>query len=114
MKFVFCDKSKTEMNVITNVLYEEKIPHKIRPYLVKDYFFSEDDDDDDFCIVEEMYNIEVYTDLEHFDFVKAIAYKKIKDRIQLEKCYIKKVSKKHVQRVHKKDITNTDNRNKGK
>ena len=110
MKFIFYDKSKVEMNIITDILYEEKISYKIKPYIVKDYFF----DEEDFCIIEELYNIECFTDLEHFDFVKHIAYKKIKNRINLEKCYLKKVSKKYVQRVYQKNTTNTNNRDTSK
>jgi hypothetical protein len=112
MKFVFYDKSKVEMNVITDILYAEKIPYKIRPYIVKDFFFGDDDEDDDdgFCIIEEMYNIECFTDLEHFEFVKSIAEEQIRNRLNLERCYLKKESKKRVQRVHKKNIANT-NRN---
>lgn len=111
MKFVFYDKSKVEMEIITDVLSEERIPYKIKKYVVKDFIFSENDDDDDddgICIVEEMYNIEVHTDLEHFDFVKAIAYKKIENRIHLERSYLMKEGKRNVQRVHKKNITNTN------
>ena len=109
MKFVFYDKCKVEMEIITDVLAEERIPYKIKKSVVKDFIFSEDDDDDDsICIVEEMYNIEVHTDLEHFDFVKAIAYKKIENRIHLERSFLKKVGKRNVQRVYKKNITNTN------
>lgn len=92
-EFVFNDISKVEMNIITDVLESEKIPYKIKKYVTKDYFFD-DEDDDDFVIVEELYNVHCFTDLEHFDFVKHIAYKKIENRMNLEKCYLKKVRKK--------------------
>lgn len=112
-KFVFNDKSKVEMNIITDVLAEENIPCKILKFVVRDFFFD-DEDEEDFCIIEEMYNIECFTDLEHYDFVKHIAYKKIEDRMKLEKCYIKEASKKRVQRVSKKNPTNTNTKRRSK
>ena len=113
-KFVFCDKSKVEMNIITDVLYDEKIPYKLETKEVKHFCFCDDEEEDDFVFVEEMYNIHCFTDLEHFDFVKHIAYKKINQRIYLERCALKKVSKKNVQRVSKKNTTNTHSKHRSK
>lgn len=115
MKFVFCDKSKVEMEIITDVLHEENIPYKIKSKIIKDMFFD-DDDEPDFMIVEELYDIECFTTLEYFDFVKHIAYKRIDNRIKLERDYISKmkVGKKHVQRVSKKNTTDTNNKDRGK
>lgn len=118
MKFIFYDKSKVEMNIITDVLYEEKIPYKLKKYLVQDFVIESDDDDDDeeenICIIEEMYNIEIYTDLAHFDFIKQITDKKIQNRLQLEKCFLQESEKNNVLQLHKKNITNPNNRDKSK
>ena len=111
MEFVFNDKSKIEMNIITDVLYEEKIPYKLKKNILKSVFID-DEDEEDFVIFEELYDIHCFTDLEHFDFVKHIAYKKIEDRIHLERSYLK-VRKKRVQRVSKKNITNTNSKDRG-
>ena len=120
-KFVFYNKSEVEMNIITDVLYEEKILYKIKKFIVKDFIFNDDEEDEDFCIIEEMYNIYCFTDLEHFDFVKHVAYNKIENRMKLEKFYMlepyqeeKKVSKKHVQRVSKKNTANTNRKRRSK
>lgn len=108
MNFVFFDKSKVEMEVITDLLYEENIPYKIKKFITKDYFFN-DDDEDNFMIVEELYEIICNTDLEHYDFIKSLANKRIRNRINLEKCYMQKVRKnKNVSRVHKENTTNTN------
>ena len=117
MKFIFYDKSAVEMSIITDVLYEEKIPYKIKKYIVKDFIFGDnedDEDDEDFCIIEELYNIEIYTDLEHFDFIKQIADERIKNRINLEKCFLQESEKDNVRQLHKKNTTNTNNRDKSK
>lgn len=120
-QFVFCDKSKPEMEIITDVLYSENIRYKIKSFLVKEFIFDEAEDEDnddefeDFVIIEEMYNIICFTDLEHFDFVKHLANKKIKDRLNLERCYFKKAAKgKNVSRISKKNTTNTNKGNKSK
>lgn len=115
MKFVFCDKSKVEMEIITDVLHEENIMYKTKSKVIKDVFFDEDDEPD-FMIVEEVYEIECFTDLEHFDFVKHLAYKRIENRMKLERDYTSKlkVRKNNVQRVSKKNSTNTNNKNRGK
>lgn len=111
-EFVFTDKCKVEMDIITDVLDTENIPYKLKKYLIKDIIFC-DDEDDDFIMVEELYNIHCFTDLDHFDFVKHIAYKKIEDKVHLERnfllpAYKRKVRKTNVQRVYKKNITNTN------
>lgn len=121
MEFVFSDKCKVDMDVITDLLYEEKIPYKINKYIRQDYFFDEDDEEDDIVIVEELYNIHCFTDLDHFDFIKHLADKKIADRIKLESFYLmksykkkKEVSKKNVQRIHKKNTANPNSKNRNK
>ena len=113
MKFVFFDKIKTEFNIITDILNQENIPYKIQKKLVNNFFL--DDDDEDFVIVEELYDIHCFTDLKHFEFVKHIADKKIENRLNLERCFWKKARrKKNVQRISKKNITNTNRKNRDK
>lgn len=112
MEFVFSDKSKVEMDIITDVLYEEKIPYKIKKNIIKS-IFSDEDEDEDFIIVEELYDIHCFTDLEHFDFIKHVAYKKIENRIHLERSYLK-VRRKHVHRVSKKNSSDTNSKDRGK
>ena len=115
MEFVFCDKSRIEMDIITDVLVEENIPYKIVTKIIKDYFFdNEDEDEEDFMIIEELYDIHCFTNFEHFEFVKHVGDKRIKQRIHLERSFLKKGSKKSVQRVHKKNTTNTNNKNRNK
>lgn len=113
MKFVFCDKSKVEMEIITDVLSDENIPFKIKTKVVKDVFFDEDDEPD-FMIVEELYEIDCFTDLAHFDFVKHVADKRIANRIKLEKDYLSKlkVRRNYVQRVPKKNSINTNSKHR--
>lgn len=114
MEFVFCNKSKMEMDVITDVLHEENISYKIRKKVVENVFFD-DEDDEDFVIIEETYEVHCFTDLEHFDFIKTITDEKIKNRIKLERCYIKKAKvRKDVQAISKKDNRDTINRNQSK
>lgn len=125
-QFVFYDKSKTEMEIIIDVLASENIRYKIKSFLVKDFIFNEDDeedDDDEFIIIEEMYDITCFTTLEHFDFVKHLANERIKNKIHLERNYLlpsyikkkkQKGKKKNVSRISKKNITNTCKRNTSK
>ena len=107
MKFVFCNKSELETDIITNVLYTEKIPYKVKSKKVHACFVDEEEDYCD-CMVQTVYDIFVNTDLDHFDFVKEISERKIMDRVKLEFCYMKKARKRNVQRIHKKGITNTN------
>lgn len=113
MKFVFYDKSDLETDIITDILYTEKIPYKIKSKEVDVCFFDEEEEICD-CVVKTVYNIYVNTDLDHFDFVNTIAEKKIMERVHLEFCYMKEEKERNVQRVHKKSSTNTNSRNKSK
>ena len=45
MKFVFCDKSDLETDIITNVLYTEKIPYKLKSKKVHCCFIDEEEED---------------------------------------------------------------------
>ena len=113
MKFVFCDKSDLETNIITNVLQTEKIPYKVKSKKVHACFYDEEEDDYE-CMfqVANVYDIFVNTDLEHYDFVKAIAENEIRKIVKLEICYMKQARRRYVQRVHKKSIANPNSRDK--
>jgi len=113
MKFVFCDKSDLESDIITNVLYTEKIPYKVKSKEIHACFYDEEEDYCE-CMVKTVYDIFVDTDLEHYDFVKAISEQKIMERVKLEFCYMKKARKRNVPRIYKKGITNTNSRNQSK
>lgn len=114
MKFVFYDKTNDETNIITNILYTEKITYFVKEKIIKSFFFAEEEDDDCAIIVEKLYDIYVYTDLAHFDFVKIVANKKLKEIKKLERCYRKKVNKKNVCGLFKKNLANTNIRNTNK
>ena len=114
IKFVFFDKTPDETNIIIDVLYEEQIPYFLKRKILKNYFFNEDDGEEDFVIMKELFDIFVFTDLAHFDFVKSVTDKKIKEIEHLEKCYSKKAYKKNVRQLSKKNITNTNNKDKKK
>lgn len=111
MKFVFLEKSDLETDIITNVLYTEKIPYKIKSKEIRACFFDEEEDYCE-CHVHTVYDIFVDTDLEHFDYIKYISEKKIQERVDLEICYMRKARRNNVSRIHKKDIANTNSRNK--
>ena len=111
MKFVFCDKSDLEADIITNVLYTEKIPYKLKSKKVHCCFIDEEEEDCE-CVVKTVYDIYTDTDLEHYDFVKEISERKIMERVKLEFCYMRKARKPNVPRVHKKSITNTNSKDK--
>lgn len=118
MKFVFYDKNEVETDIIVNLLNEEKIAHKTKKMFIHRHFLcEEDEDDEEFTIIEPIYDIYVFTDLAHFDFIKAVVEKRVANRKQLEEFYLlksykKKVRKNRVRQVSKKNITNTNNRNK--
>lgn len=112
MRFVFCDKSDLETDIITDMLYTEKIPYKVKSKPVYVCFADEEEEDCE-CIHKTIYDIYVNTDLEHFDFIKVIAEKKIRERVKLELSYLKK-ARRNVQRVHKKSVADTDSKNPSK
>ena len=100
MRFVFFDKTETEMELIVEVLKSENIYYKIERKITHSCFFDIEEEED-FIISEEFYNIICFTDLNHFDFVKKIAEEKIENMYHLEKCYIKSFKRKKKQRAIK-------------
>ena len=91
MKFVFTDKNPVETDIITNILTDEHISYKVIeqrvPIVVMPFVFTE-------LII---YDIEINTTLEQFDFVNFLFKKAMKKQKKifkqinlLEKCYNKK------------------------
>lgn len=104
MKFVFPDKCEIETDIITSILTDEKIPYKIKRNVSENHI---ENDEEEFVIVEELFDIICYTDLDHFDYVKYIACQKLINIIKLERCLSKKnrnvsKTKKTVASVRKK------------
>lgn len=91
MKFVFTDKNSIETDIIIDILTDEHISYKVIeqrvPIIVIPFVFTE-------LII---YDIEINTTLEQFDFVQFLLKKAIKKQKKifkqinlLEKCYNKK------------------------
>lgn len=114
MEFVFYDKSHTEADLISTILKEENISYKMNKKVLKTVVCDEEEDED-LIFYEDSYEVRCYTDLAHFEYIKHLAYKQLSDRVKLERIYLKKTKgkKKHVQRVSKKGVVDTDNSNKG-
>ena len=84
MKFIFTDKNPVETDIIIDILSLENIPYKVieqHTSIISMPFVQTE-------IIT--YNIECNTTLEYFDFVKQLAYDKIKQLNKLENCYIKR------------------------
>lgn len=91
MKFIFTDKNPIETDIIIDILADEHINYKVIeqrvPIIVMPFVFTE-------LII---YDIEINTTLEQFDFVQFLLKKAIKKQKKifkqinlLEKCYNKK------------------------
>lgn len=112
MKFVFLDKHELEADIITKILAQEKIPFKTKCKLkqlsCENNCSCDDDKNCENCdgIFIEIYEIASYTDLEHFEFIKAITEKEIENINMLNKCYYKsstKIKKKQLNKIHSKE-----------
>ena len=81
MKYILYDKTDFEMDIITDILEEEHISYKTKRH-AKEYMD---------CPLGRAYiilfNIEVDTSYENFEFIKYLADKQIKQRKHIEKCY---------------------------
>lgn len=93
MKFVFFDKNDLEADIIKEILSQEGIPHITRERTIAFLMSEEDEDEVNDYFVTKSYDIEVRTDLEHFDFIKKLSDKKIAQRKMLERCFSKKSRK---------------------
>ena len=92
MKFVFLDKNAVETDIITDILSTENIRYKVAEKPVTIISMP--------LMTTEilMYDIEINTTLEYFDFVNRIANRKIKELVKLEKCYAKQVKKRKIKK----------------
>ena len=114
MEFVFIDKNKVEKELITDILYEEKIPYKISKQKIEHVFFDEIEEEELFY-VEEIFDIHINTDLNHYDYLTYLINKKTKQLDILENSFLLKLKEnKNVHKLHKKNITNTDNKYRNK
>lgn len=93
MKFIFIDKSEYEKELITELLHSECIKYCIK----REYIEIPCDCDDEDCDIVEFlpnYQIEAYTTVEKFEFIKALFKKKMEEKVMLENCFRKKIRKK--------------------
>ena len=88
--FIFTNCTETEADIITNFLAQENILFKTKERKRPIYYDENDDDPSDYISI---YDIDCYTDLEHFDFIKVIANKKIEKLRVLDKIFYSKVGK---------------------
>lgn len=85
-KFVFCDKSDYEKELLTDLLHSEGIKYIIK----REYIEIPCDCDDEDCELFDVfpnYQIEAYTTVEKFEFMKVLFKKKIAEKELLEKCF---------------------------
>lgn len=75
MKFVFFDKTEAEADIIVELLSQENIPYVTKEKKLGLLCLDEDDEEHYFGTT--IYDIEVKTDLSHFDFIKKLADKRI-------------------------------------
>ena len=111
MKFIFFNKSIFQTNIIVDYLEQENISYHLEEEIEYNIFqFGI------FCEVEEdvKYNIVCNTDISHFEFIKYLVKNRIKKIKTMKKMYLKKRRGKNVYRVFKKNIANTNKRNKSK
>ena len=93
MKFVFCDISDDEKELLTDLLHSEGIKYTIK----REYIEMPCDCDDENCECFDVflnYHVEVYTILEKFEFIKVLFKKKMTEKELLEKCFEKKMDSK--------------------
>lgn len=82
MRFVFNEKSKLEMDIITDILTSENIRYKveeIKPDIPMGVMF--------FHPIPSAYNITIDVSLEKFDFIKKLVNDRAGVLLKLEKCY---------------------------
>ena len=96
-KFVFTDKSEDEKELITELLHSENIKYSVKQEVLE-ITCDCDDEDCDFIELLPIYQIEAYTTLEKFEFIKVLFNKKMAEKIMLEKCFRKRMRKKAVKK----------------
>lgn len=73
--FLLEKKHPIEIDIIVDILKSERIPYKLRAIRQESYF----------CPSKTLgYDIEIYSDLEHFDYAKILIQKRISDIGKLE------------------------------
>lgn len=90
--FIIERKSLTETDIIIDVLKSENIPYKLRPIKMDVTPWSEGKTIG--------YDIEVFTDLEHFDFANKLIEEKTNQIIYLEKLLNKPVESIEDEQIH--------------
>ena len=95
MKFIFTDKSDVEKELITELLHSENIKYKIKQEVAE---ISCNCDDEECECIEflPIYQIETYTTVEKFEFIKVLFKKKMAEKLMLEKCFRKKFKNRKV------------------
>ena len=93
MKFVFCDKSDSEKELLTDLLHSEGIKYIVKREYIEFPIDSEDEDEEECIEFFPNYHIEVFTTLEMFEFLKVLFKKKIEQQQMLEKCFHLKMKK---------------------
>lgn len=97
-KFVFFDKTEYEKEIITDLLHSEGIKYVITQEVLE---ISCDCEDEDCDCVEFLpnYQIEVYTTMEKFEFIKVLFEKKLEQKLMLENCFQMKPKKRTKRRT---------------
>ena len=89
--FIFPNNTEAEADIIANFLAQENISFKTKEHREPVFCDCEDDEPCDYISI---YDIICFTDLQHFDFVKAMTDEKIEKRRVLNKLFYSKTAKK--------------------
>ena len=102
--FLLEKKHPVEVDIIINILKSEKIPYKLRAIRQENYFAPSK-------ILG--YDIEIYSDLEHFDFAKKLIFERIESINKAESIFdmpsvkhpleIKKETEENLKTIKEKD-----------
>jgi len=113
--FVFPDNTEKEADIIVDFLSEENISFKTKVRKEPIYCDGENDEPCDYIPI---YDIVCFTDLQHFDFVKTITDKKIKNFRALNEIFYSKIGKRskkvreRIEKVLNKNINDEKKRRK--
>lgn len=100
-KFVFCDISDYEKELLTDLLHSEGIKYIIKREYIEIPCDCDDEDCECFDILPN-YHIEVYTTAEKFEFMKVLFKKKMAEKEWLEKCFVAKLDDGKPKKVKRK------------
>ena len=101
MKFVFCDKSDYEKELLTDLLHSEGIKYRVKREYIEIPCDCDDEDCECFDIFPN-YHVEAYTTVEKFEFIKALFKKKLAEKEWLEKCFVAKFDDGKPKKVRRK------------